>query len=202
MTSMDSSWEKLTIQLGLKGLNYYTWLGVKSFEVYPSLLRCPSTGIPLHIFIMFSSLHLSTWPIHTNLPLVIQFLMLSWPKCPSFLKKGSYVSRGHYTSILFWTSHVSLYSPGINFSLFCQPPQPYSRLPIYFFNEAFPPSPHIPPSMSIFKALMQKVPLVTHWEVNLHRHQDDDHTNICPPTCFSYLEFFPKFMNHYASSLL
>ena len=65
-------------------------LSINWFQVFGGLsfLCCPSTIISQHIFITLLSLHLSTWPNHFNLYLLIQFLMLSRPSVLSVLKLG------------------------------------------------------------------------------------------------------------------
>ena len=57
-------------------------LSTTGYQVFRDLpfLCCPSTTISLHFFTTLSSLHLSTWPNHLNLPLLMQFLILSRPK--------------------------------------------------------------------------------------------------------------------------
>ena len=74
-------------------------LSTTRYQVFQNLpfLCCPLTTISLYFCTMWSSLHLSTWPNHLNLSLLIQFLMLSRPKH----SLCSYPSRWHHTSILY-----------------------------------------------------------------------------------------------------
>ena len=81
----------------------------KSSEVYPFFVAPQQQlTISLHFFTTLSSLHLSTWPSHLNLPLLMQFLMLSMPKCFLSFEEGFlYPSRWHYTSILSFSCHCT-----------------------------------------------------------------------------------------------
>ena len=60
--------------------------GTKFFSVYPSFVATLETT--QYLFTMLSTLHLSTWPNHLNLPLLMQFLKPSKPNHPLSSEEG------------------------------------------------------------------------------------------------------------------
>ena len=95
------------------------------YQVFPGLpfLCYPSVTVSLHFFTTLSSLHLSTWPNYLNLPLLMQLLMLSRPKCSLSSEEGflsfKVTLHIHLIFLISLCSNINL-SPFLEFSSFPQ----------------------------------------------------------------------------------
>ena len=84
----------------LKSLSMTWWQVFRG----PPFLLLPLKLYILHFITTLSSLHLSTWPNHLNLPLLMQFLTLSYKAktLPRFWRRLPIL---HFTSILSFSYH-------------------------------------------------------------------------------------------------